>query len=162
MALRDSQISTRSLFLKLLFTPVDYMFVICLAKCLSWLLRVWLRAYSTIWFCIIVSLLFYCFEDVIPLWQVAWALGMKKWLKSQGAGTNLDKMVPERWLAGLWECTKVPGRWHAHIMRASKGKVIKNFSGTQGQAAWSIGMVLMGLVYDVEVMYVVSLSIPFH
>lgn len=37
MVLSDSQIITRSLCLIMLVTPVDYMFVICLMKCLSWL-----------------------------------------------------------------------------------------------------------------------------
>lgn len=84
MVLRDSQISTRPLCLKLLFTPVDYMYVICFTKCLSWLVGVWLRDFSTNFFCIIVSLLFYYFEDVIPLWAVTLALGLKKWLKYWG------------------------------------------------------------------------------
>ena len=68
MVLSDSEISTRSLCLNMLFTPIDYMFVICLAKCMSWLIGVWLRACSTNYFFIIVSLLFYCFEDAIPFW----------------------------------------------------------------------------------------------
>jgi len=61
MVLSDSQISMKSLCLILLFTLLDYKFVICLTKCLSWLVWVWLRVCSSTFFSIIVSLLFYCF-----------------------------------------------------------------------------------------------------
>ena len=37
MVLSNSQLSMRPLCSELLFTPVDYIFVICLMKCLSWL-----------------------------------------------------------------------------------------------------------------------------
>jgi len=40
MVLSDSQLSMIPLYSKLLFTPVDYIFVICLKKFLSWLVGV--------------------------------------------------------------------------------------------------------------------------
>jgi len=40
----DSHISMRSLHLIMLFTHVGYMSMICLTKCLSWLVGVWLRS----------------------------------------------------------------------------------------------------------------------
>jgi len=55
----DSQISMKSIHLILLFTPVGYMLMICLTKCLSWIVGVWLRSGSTYCFGIIVSLYFY-------------------------------------------------------------------------------------------------------
>ena len=80
----DSQISMRPLCLNLLFTYVDYIFVICLTKHMSWLVGVWLRASSSIYICIIVSLLSLYSEGAIQFWVVAWAMGLRKWLKSQG------------------------------------------------------------------------------
>jgi len=94
MVLSDSQISMRSLRLNMLFTPVDYIFVICLTKCLSWLVGVWLRACSTIFFCMIVSLLIYCSGDVIQFWGVTWAMGLKKWLKTRGCWHNAGQNSP--------------------------------------------------------------------
>jgi len=76
MVLIDSQISMRPLSLNLLFTPVDYIFVICLMKFLPWLVGVSLRACSIICFCIVVSLLFYYSRDVIQFWAVYWDLGL--------------------------------------------------------------------------------------
>jgi len=52
----DSQVSMRSLYLILLFTLVGYMLMICLTKCLSRLVGVWLLSCSTYYFCIIISL----------------------------------------------------------------------------------------------------------
>ena len=65
MVLSDFQISMISLCLIMLFASIDYMFVICLAKFLSWLVGVWLRACSSIFFSIIISLLFYYSRDVM-------------------------------------------------------------------------------------------------
>lgn len=105
----DSQISMRSLHLILLFTSEGYMFMICLMKCLSWLVRVSLRSWSTICFCIIISLYFTWFWAFIPLWVVAWAIGLKKWLNSWGRWHRTGKFGPYsladrpmRATLGLW------------------------------------------------------------
>ena len=47
MVLSDSQICMRSIHLIMLFTPVGYMLMMCLTKCLSWLVGVWLWSCST-------------------------------------------------------------------------------------------------------------------
>ena len=80
----DSQVSMSPLCLNMLFTLVDYIFMTCLTKRLSWVVGVWLRACLGIYICIIVSLLSLCSEGVIQFWVVTSALGLKKWLKSQG------------------------------------------------------------------------------
>ena len=79
--LSDSQISMISLCLNQLFTRVDYIFVICLMKFLSWQVGVLLRVCSSIYICIIASLLYYYSRSVIQLWALTWDLGLKKWLK---------------------------------------------------------------------------------
>jgi len=56
MVHNDSHISMRYIHLILLFTPIGYMLMICLMKCLSWLVGVWLRSCSTYFFGIIVFL----------------------------------------------------------------------------------------------------------
>ena len=94
MVLSDSQISLRSICLILLFTLIDYIFVICFMKCLSWLVGVWLRASSSICFSIIVSLLIYCSKDVMKFWAVTWALILKNDLNLRDAGTKIDKIIP--------------------------------------------------------------------
>ena len=65
MFLSDSQLSMRPLCSDLLFTPVDYIFVICLTKCLSWLVVVQLSSYLSVFIYIVISLLFYYSKDVI-------------------------------------------------------------------------------------------------
>jgi len=45
MLLNDSHMSMRHLCLNILFTLEDYIFVTCLTKCLSWIVRVHSRAY---------------------------------------------------------------------------------------------------------------------
>ena len=84
MFLSDSQLSMKPLFSYMLFRHVDYIFGICLTKYLSWLVGVQSRFYSSDWIRIIISLLIYCSEDVIPFLVVTWVLGLKKRLKSQG------------------------------------------------------------------------------
>ena len=78
MLLSDSQMSMRPLCLYLLFSSVDYIFVICLTKCLSSLVGVQSRAGSSICICIIISLLSFCSKGVIQFWVVTWALAPKK------------------------------------------------------------------------------------
>jgi len=94
MVLRNYQISMRLLCLNMLFTPIDCIFVICLKKLLSWLVGVRLRACSSIYFFIIVSLLSYCSENVIQFWVVTCALGLKRWLKSQERWHITEKNSP--------------------------------------------------------------------
>jgi len=78
-----SQISMRPLCSDMLFTPVDYIFVICLMKCFSWLVGVQSRYYSSKFISIVISMLSYCSEYFIPFWVVTRALGLKMWLKCQ-------------------------------------------------------------------------------
>jgi len=84
MSLRDSQQSMRPLCSDLLFTPVDYIFVKCLTKCMSRIIGVQSISYSSNFIFTVISLLYYYSEGVIQFWEVNWALGLKKWLKSQG------------------------------------------------------------------------------
>ena len=65
MFLSDSQISMRSLCLNLLFTLVDYKFVICLTKCLSRLVGVKSKSFSGNFNGIIIPLLSLCSEGTI-------------------------------------------------------------------------------------------------
>jgi len=65
MLLSDSQISMRPLCSDLLFTPVDYIFVIFLTKFLSWLVGDQLSPCSSNCISIIIPLLSFCYEGVI-------------------------------------------------------------------------------------------------
>jgi len=65
MLLSDSQMSMRPLCLDLLFTPVDYIFLICLMKCLSWIVGVLSRDFLSNCICIIIPLLSLCSKGVI-------------------------------------------------------------------------------------------------
>ena len=102
MLLSNSQLSMRPLCSDLLFTLVDYIFVICLTKCLSWLVRVQSRSHSSDCIYTVISLLFYCSKDVIQFWAVTWAMGSKKWLEYQGCLQNTKKIVPVRVFRGPW------------------------------------------------------------
>jgi len=65
MLIIDSQVSMRPLCLDMLFTPVDYIFVICSMKYLSWLVGVQLSPCSSNFICIIIPLLYFISEGVI-------------------------------------------------------------------------------------------------
>jgi len=83
MLISYSQLSVRTLRLDLLLTPLDYICVISLKKCLARLVVVHSRACSSIFFCLS------CFsKGVIQFWEMTWALGLKKWLKSWGHWHN--------------------------------------------------------------------------
>jgi len=99
MLLSDSKLSMRPLRSYMLFTPVDYIFVMSLTKCLSWLVGVQSRYYSSNCIFIVISLLSYCSKAVIQFWVVTWALGMKKWLKSHEYWHNTKKIVLGHWHA---------------------------------------------------------------
>ena len=68
MVLSGSQISMRSLRLNLLFTPVDYIFVIFLTKCLSLLVGVQQGLKQV--FSLILS--FPCYFTVLKRWFNYW------------------------------------------------------------------------------------------
>ncbi len=91
MLLNDSQMTMGPLCLELLFTPVDYILMICLTKWLSWLVGVNSRACSSICIYIIISLISFCFEGFIHFLAVTWALGLKKCLKSRGHWHNTKR-----------------------------------------------------------------------
>ena len=55
----DSQINMRTLCLNILFALVDYIFVICLIKCLSWLVGVQSIPCSSNCICIIIPFYLY-------------------------------------------------------------------------------------------------------
>jgi len=95
----DSHISIRSLHLVLLFTHVDYMSMICLTKCMPWLVGNQLRSWTSICFSTFISMLLYWFEEMDQFWVVSWALSMRKWLKSRGLWHNTDNFGPQS-LAG--------------------------------------------------------------
>jgi len=57
MVHNDSLISLRSLPLIMLFTPVDYMSMIFLTKCLSWLVGIHSRSLTSIYFSTFISML---------------------------------------------------------------------------------------------------------
>jgi len=90
----DSQMSMRPICLDLLFTPVDYILVICLMKCLSWLVGVQTIPCSSNFICIIIPFLSFCSEGIIKLCAMSWPLGLKKWLKYQGRWHNNEKNSP--------------------------------------------------------------------
>jgi len=91
MLLSDSEISMIPLCLNLLLTPVDYIYVICLKKCLSWLVWVQSKACSSNCICIIIPLLYLCSEGAIYFLAVTWALGLNNWLKSWGCWYKNEK-----------------------------------------------------------------------
>ena len=95
MSLSDYQRSMRPLCLDMLFTPVDYIFMIYLMKWLSWLVGVQSRACSSTCNYIIISMLSLCSEGCIELQAVTWALGLKKWLESWGRQHNTEKNSPQ-------------------------------------------------------------------
>ena len=53
-----------------------------------------LKACSSICNFIVVSLLYFYYEGVIQLWAMTWALGLQKWLKSQGRWHYIEKNNP--------------------------------------------------------------------
>jgi len=61
---------------------------------ISWLVGVQSRDCSSSCNCIIISLLSFFHEGVIQFWAKASALGLKKWLKSQGHWHNTKKNSP--------------------------------------------------------------------
>jgi len=63
----ESQISMRPLCSALLFRPIDLIFVICLTKCLSWLVGVQSSPCQCFCKCIIVPLCKFISEGVIEL-----------------------------------------------------------------------------------------------
>ena len=81
----------RPICLDMLFTPVDYIFVICLRKFLSWLVGVQSRACLSNFICNIISFLSFCSEGVIQFWAVTWALSLKTWIKSWGCQHNTEQ-----------------------------------------------------------------------
>ncbi len=81
MILSNSQLSMRPLCSKLLITLVEYTFAICLMKCLSWIVGVQSRSWTSFYFSTVLSMLFYWSEEMVQFWAVTWALGLKKWLK---------------------------------------------------------------------------------
>ena len=68
MVLSDSQLSMIPLCLELLFTLVDYIFVICLTKCLSWLVGVHSSLCSRICVGIIVSMFLFISVNSMKFW----------------------------------------------------------------------------------------------
>ena len=78
MILSDSHISMRPLCSYMLFKPVDYIFVTCLTKCLSWLVGVQCRPCPCFFKCIIVILCKFISGSVIEFWAMTWDLGLKK------------------------------------------------------------------------------------
>ena len=103
MVLSDSQLSMRTLCSEFLFTPVVYIFVTCLTKCLSWLVWVQSTFHSSIVFSTVISMLFYYYEGVMKFWAVIRALGLKKCLKSRGCWNNTKKF-------SLWALSSKPVR----------------------------------------------------
>lgn len=83
MVLSDSQLSMRPLCSELLIAPIDYTFAICLTKCMSWLVGAQSSFWKCIFFSTVISILFYGSKEMVQFWEVTWALGLKKWLKSQ-------------------------------------------------------------------------------
>jgi len=81
MLLSDSQINMRSLWLDMLFTPIDYIFVTCLTKLLSWLVGVQSRPYHCFCKCIIIILCKFISKSVIEFWVVTWAQANKSNIK---------------------------------------------------------------------------------
>jgi len=80
----------------LLFKPVDYIFVTCLMKCMSWLVGVQSSPYSSNFICILILLLSLSSESVIEFWAMTWTLGLKSGTNPRFAGTGLRRKVPRR------------------------------------------------------------------
>ena len=99
MVLSNSQLSMRTLCLKLLITPVDYTFAICLTKFLLCLVGVQSRSWTSIYFSTFISMLFCWSGEMVQFWAVTWALGLKKWPKSHSHWHSLDSF-------GLWSLAR--------------------------------------------------------
>jgi len=106
MILSNYQISMIPLCSDMLFKLVDYIFVICLTKCLSWLVGVKSIPCHCFFKCIIFMLCKFISESVIEFWVVTWALG----LKSVSNPRDADKT------RGI----KFPRRMHTHVVGESK------------------------------------------
>ena len=90
MILYESQRSMRPLCLDLLLWLVDYIFVTCLIKSLSWLVR--LSTCTNDFISSLIQLLFIISESFMKLWAVAWVVALKKWHRIRG-----------RWLKTSWK-----------------------------------------------------------
>lgn len=94
MLLNDYQISMRPLCSDRLFKPVDYIFVTCLTKFLSWLVGVQSIPCSNNYICILIMLLSFSSKSVIKFWAMNWALGLKKWHKSWSHMRRSEEKIP--------------------------------------------------------------------
>ena len=100
------------------------------------------------------------FGSYIKLWAVAEILGLKSALNPADSSIGLLEIVPRHGHASLSKNLQLSGHWHAHIMRASKGQVVQNLSGTQVLARRKVGLVPKGPNVDVECLYGVFLLVP--
>ena len=134
MLLSDSKISMRPLCSDLLLKPLDYIFVTCLRKCLSWLVGVQSRPCHCFCKCIIVMLCKFISESVNEFWAVTWTLGLKKWHKSKSRRQRSKEKSLEMHAypccGSVWsvldtcipisrECLEPLGHMHVHIKGAS-------------------------------------------
>ena len=107
-----------------------------LTKCLSWLIGVKSRSYSSNCISSIISMLSYCFEGVIQFQVVTWALGLKMWLKSQGHWHKTEQNSP--WMlackhvrASRGTCT-LACPYNESIQRSSRLKAQWDLGAGQG------------------------------
>ena len=85
MLLNDSQIIMRPICSDLLFKPVNYIFVTCLTKCMSWLVGVHSSPYSSACFYIVIPVSCFSSESVMEFWAVTRALGLKQMTQKLGS-----------------------------------------------------------------------------
>lgn len=79
---------------KLLFTVVNYIFLTCFMKFMSWLVGVQSSPCSRNFICIIFLLLYFIPEGAIGFQTVIQSGSLKKWLKSLGHGHNTGQKSP--------------------------------------------------------------------
>lgn len=123
MLLSDSYISMRPLWLNILFTPVDYIFVICLTKCQCWLGMVKPSPGVSFWFISLVIMCLMHSRSYNKLWVAVGILGLKSALNLVDSGTGQLEIVPRHENVGLWEHPELSRHWHAHSMGASRGLI---------------------------------------
>jgi len=81
MPLSNCEMSMRPLCSNMFFKHVYYIIMTCLTKFLSWLVGVQSSPCSSNCICILTMSLSSSPENVIYLWEVTWALALKKWKK---------------------------------------------------------------------------------
>ncbi len=135
MLLSDSQISMTPLWSYLLFKLLDYIFVTCLTKCLSWIVAVQLSPCSSVLFYIIIPLLSFSSGSVMEFWAMTQALGLKKWHINQGRRLRTTGKSPQSHSYPCCACESLASNHTlSHVKGATGGLMVGKVSLIHGLA----------------------------